>query len=97
MEEGETFCWQMPADGKTYIVDGTFCFLSRKALQSIQSSGMCIYDGITWRKKGERDNLIYLQADVDKTEMWLQTDTPLPLIVELRNNPLNIDWVIRNE
>ena len=97
VEESDHFCWQMPLDGKTYVAEGTFCFLSRKALQSIQSAGMCVYDGITWRKKGERDNLIHLQADVDKTEMWIQTDTPLPMVVEMRNNPLEIDWVMKNE
>lgn len=97
VEESEQCCWQMPLDGKTYVADGTFCFLSRKALRQIQSIGSCVYDGITWRKKGERGNLIHLQADIDKTEMWVQTDTPLPMIVEMRNNPLNIDWVIRNE
>ena len=97
VEESEMFCWQMPLDGKTYVADGTFCFLSRKALRQIQSTGSCVYDGITWRKKGEKGNLIHLQADIDKTEMWVQTDTPLPMIVEMRNNPLNIDWVIRNK
>ena len=97
VEESEQCCWQMPLDGKTYVADGTFCFLSRKALRQIQSSGSCVYDGITWRKKGEKGNLIHLQADIDKTEMWVQTDTPLPMIVEMRNNPLNIDWVIRNK
>ena len=97
VEESEQFCWQMPLDGKTYVADGTFCFLSRKALRQIQSTGSCVYDGITWLKKGEKGNLIHLQADIDKTEMWVQTDTSLPMIVEMRNNPLNIDWVIRNE
>jgi hypothetical protein len=58
---------------------------------------MCIYDGITWRKKGEKNGLIHLQADIDKTEMWVQTTTPLPMIVEMRNNPLEIDWVMKNK
>ncbi len=97
VEEGDKFCWQMPLDGKTYPAEGTFCFISPKALQSVQEKGICIYDGITWRKKGERGSLIHLQADIDKTEMWVQTDTPLPMVVEMRNNPLNIDWIIRNE
>jgi hypothetical protein len=51
------------------------------------------YDGITWRKKGESDAKIHVQADIDRTEMWIKSDEDIPFVMEMRNNPLGIDWI----
>ena len=33
-------------------------------------------------------------ADIDRTEMWIKCDDHLPLVLEMRHNPLGIDWTI---
>jgi hypothetical protein len=35
-----------------------------------------------------------VQADIDRTEMWISLKDDLPLVLEMRNNPLGIDWLI---
>ena len=91
-----TFCWLTPqADGTVYHdVQGTFCFVSRQAYRQLLQTGHFVYDGITWRKIGEDANSIHVRADIDYTEMWISTNGDLPLVIEMRNNPLGIDWKI---
>ena len=93
VEDGTQFCWDIPADGAVYQPQGTFAFVSRKAMRDLQEKGYFVYDGITWRKKDESDVTIHVQADIDRTEMWIKQDADMPLVMEMRNNPLGIDWI----
>ncbi|MBR4239180.1 MAG: GH92 family glycosyl hydrolase [Prevotella sp.] len=103
VEHAKTFCWLSPqTDGTIHDnVSGTFCFISFDALRSLQSTGSFVYDGITWRliDKAERTTadgttttICHVRADVDGTDMWISMDGGLPWVVEMRNNPLGIDW-----
>ncbi len=94
VENGDGFCWDIPSDGFVYEAKGTFAFISLKAYKDLKENGCFIYDGITWRKKGESDVAIHVQADIDRTEMWIRQDDDMPLVQEMRNNPLGIDWNI---
>ncbi|MBQ9215236.1 MAG: GH92 family glycosyl hydrolase [Prevotella sp.] len=94
VENGENFCWEIPADGAFYEPQGTFAFISRKALRDLQENGSFVYDGITWRKVASLENMLHVRADIDQTEMWISLKDDLPLVVEMRHNPLGIDWHI---
>ena len=94
VESGKGFCWDIPSDGAIYDVKGTFAFISRQALRHLLEKGTFIYDGITWRKMDQDANSIHVSADIDRTEMWISLNDDLPLIIEIRNNPLGIDWKI---
>ena len=109
VENGRNFCWDIPADGAVYNAKGTFAFISRQAFRDLKEKGYFVYDGITWRQiKGTvlRDTisagnwiirtvpLIHVQADIDRTEMWIKFDEEMPLVLEMRNNPLGIDWLM---
>lgn len=104
VESGENFCWEIPADGAVYEAQGSFAFISRKALRDLQENGSFVYDGITWRKiaspskegQGEAD-MLHVRADIDQTEMWISLKDDLPLVVEMRHNPLGIDWHIATD
>ena len=93
VEHGKGFCWDIPADGAVYEAKGTFAFISLEALNHLQEKGFFVYDGITWRMvdQGER---LHVRADIDQTEMWITLKDGLPFVVEMRNNPLGIDWHI---
>ncbi|MBQ6549435.1 MAG: hypothetical protein IJL82_05855, partial [Prevotella sp.] len=73
---------------------GTFAFISRQALNDLKTNGSFVYDGITWRKIDATDDAIHVRADIDRTEMWITLKGNIPLVTELRNNPLGIDWKI---
>ena len=94
VENGQNFSWDIPADGYVHQAKGTFAFISRKAFKDLKEKGYFVYDDITWRKVDESDVTIHVQADIDRTEMWIKYDEQMPLVLEMRNNPLGIDWLI---
>lgn len=94
VEKGEDFCWDIPADGANYQAKGTFAFISQKALKDLQQNGFFVYDGITWRRIGASEECLHVRADIDQTEMWISLKDELPLVLEMRHNPLGIDWRI---
>ena len=94
VENGKGFCWDIPSDGATYEAQGTFAFISHQALNDLKANDSFVYDGITWRKIDATDGAIHVRADIDCTEMWITLKGNIPLVTELRNNPLGIDWKI---
>ena len=94
VENASSFCWNIPADGASYEAKGTFAFISHKALRDLQATGTFVYDGITWRLQSQTTSMAHVRADIDQTEMWISLDTSLPLVLEMKNNPLGIDWHI---
>ena len=99
VESAEGFCWLTPQkDGTVYHgVKGTFAFLSRRAMAQLKANGMFVYDGITWRQVAQENSLSHVRADIDGTEMWISTLGEWPLVVEMRHNPLGIDWKITGD
>ena len=93
VEHGKGFCWDIPSDGAVYEAKGTFAFISLEALHDLQEKGFFVYDGITWRLVDQGDSL-HVRADIDQTEMWIALKGDLPFVIEMRNNPLGIDWKI---
>ena len=93
VEHGKGFCWDIPSDGAVYEAKGTFAFISLEALHDLQEKGFFVYDGITWRLVDQGDSL-HVRADIDQTEMWIALKDDLPFVIEMRNNPLGIDWRI---
>jgi hypothetical protein len=97
VERATGFSWLSPqTDGTVYHdVQGTFGFISRKALQQLTEKDVFTYDGITWRKVEMTDSFYHVKADTDGTEMWIARQGDLPLVLEMRSNPLGIDWKIK--
>ena len=101
VEHGDAFCWLSPqTDGTVHhAVAGTFAFVSFEALRCLRSTGLFRYDGIDWRLVDRSDTALHVRADIDGTEMWIacasaEDSTLLPLVLEMRHNPLGIDWTI---
>ena len=95
VEGGTQFCWDIPADGAVYQPQGTFAFVSRKAMRDLQEKGYFVYDGITWRLVSQGETML-VRADIDRTEMVIAyaKEPGLYLVIEMRHNPLGIDWQI---
>ena len=53
-----------------------------------------IYDTITWRAIDTSDGIIHVKADTDGTEMWIDSNSSLHMVVKMMNNPLGIDWTM---
>lgn len=94
VEHATGFCWDIPADGAIYQPIGTFAFISKDAYKELMQTDKFIYDGITWRKIDSYDKTIHVRADIDRTEMWISTEYPLPFVVRMKGNPLGVDWTL---
>ena len=98
VEHADHFCWDSPqVDDAVYHPQGTMAFISTDALRQLKENDFFVYDTITWRKVDEADGMIHVRADIDRTEMWVSTTAPLPIVMEMRHNPLGIDWNIKIE
>ena len=95
-EQADHFCWQQPLDGQAFVVDGTFAFISNRALAELKKNGAFTYDDILWQRIDDSadDSIIHVKAPATGAEMWIDGTAPLPLVIELRNNPFGIDWRI---
>ena len=93
VENGTGFAWESPqTDDVTHQAKGTFCFISRKALDSLLQDGWFVYDDIIWRRVSQTDKEIVVRADIDRTLMTISLRHPLPMVMEMKGNPLGIDW-----
>ena len=64
VDHARAFCWESPQKvGAQYDAEGTFLFISRDALDSLQHTGRFVYDGITWRRVDESGQSIHVRAD----------------------------------
>ena len=102
VEEADGFCWDSPQKGRHLYVcdkhdnrgmeDGTFLFVSRKALRTLEQTGSFVYNGITWRQVSGDEESILVKAKGDGTLMRIATRTSLPWVLDMSGNPLGIDW-----
>lgn len=107
VEHATGFSWLSPqTDGTLYHnVRGTFAFISFDALRTLQQTASFVYDDITWRLIAKDETTLRVRADIDGTEMLIAVPPPygggqgrgsssLPLVLEMHNNPLGIDWTL---
>lgn len=64
-------------------------------MRDLQEQGYFFYDGITWRLVSQGETTL-VRADIDRTEMVIAyaKEPGLYLVIEMRHNPLGIDWQI---
>lgn len=104
VDEATGFSWDNPQKGKNIYVcnksqnegmrDGTFLFISRKALLQLLHSGTFIYNDITWRQVSRDAKTVVVRADIDGTTMCISLCHQLPWVLWMKNNPLGIDWTL---
>ena len=104
VDEATGFSWDNPQKGKNIYVcnksqnkgmrDGTFLFISRKALQQLIHSGTFIYNDMTWRQVSRDAKTVVVRADIDGTTMCISLCHQLPWVLWMKNNPLGIDWTL---
>ena len=104
VDEATGFSWDNPQKGKNIYVcnksqnkgmrDGTFLFISRKALQQLLHSGTFIYNDITWRQVSRDAKTVVVRAEIDGTTMCISLCHQLPWVLWMKNNPLGIDWTL---
>lgn len=82
----------------------TFGLISTNALKSLLGRGYFVYNNTTYRLEGSKDDqlrikgkkvaVLHVIGDIDKTQMWILNNPDFPLICQILNNPLGIDFYI---
>ena len=99
------FCWLSPQTDGTihHNARGTFCFISRDALQSLLSTGFFLYDSIIWRRISKDQRLLpdgtsvsclRVRADIDATEMLIALPSPYVATVSQPHSQPSLPFVL---
>jgi len=102
---GDKLSFKQGIPNQTIILkpDETFCMISRYALQQLKNTHQFIYNNTTYiLNNNETENIIirdgktlevfHVTALVDPTEMWIMDNDKFPLIIQIRKNPLGINF-----
>lgn len=99
---GSSMSFLMPEDGNHITLDevSTFAMISRKALSELKSKGRFCYDNMVYELVDSKDScelgaLIHVKDPAEGCEMWILDDEKLPLVWQMSNNPLEINWRTR--
>lgn len=93
--------YAQPLDGQHITLGDTqlFALLSRDALQQIRTTSECTYCNTHFVVTPSKEPspsfpipLIHLTDTDEGVEMWVADDEHLPIIVKMKNNPVEIDW-----
>ncbi|MCR5313555.1 MAG: GH92 family glycosyl hydrolase, partial [Bacteroidaceae bacterium] len=84
-----------PTDGLNMELDGElFALVSREVLRSIRKEGSCVISNTSYRLIEKKNNAFHLMDDLEGAYIWILDDENLPLIVRMKNNPVEINWYI---
>lgn len=101
VEAGNSLSFMMPEDGNHIKLsnDETFSMISRKAYDSLKDTGEFIYDGVEYKLLDRNSNCnlgnLLHAIDAEGGEVWILDCNQYPIIWEMRNNPLEINWKVR--
>ena len=104
MENGEALCWIQPTDGQHLTVSPTetVWMISRKQLNQLKEFGHFNCNGVTYtalpcHEKALGYNLLHAVDQVEGGQMWILDYPDLPLIWQMNNNPVGINWQVESD
>ena len=94
LQDGTAQSWVMPEDGNHIALpsDETFGIISRSALATLKKKGEFLYNGVLWKRVGGDGQVIEVDDPEEGAKMTILDNPQLPLILNMRNNPLEINW-----
>ncbi len=96
LESATHLSYEQPLDGNCLILPDQELFLlfPRQALRQLRVQGQCTFCSTRFRVLDHSDGIYHL-LDIDEgAELWVNDNLHLPLILEMQNNPVEIDWKI---
>ena len=104
LAEADRLNYEQPLDKQhiTLADNELFAILSRKALDDVLSNGQCVFNNTTFRLVGEeaatdgKPSLLHLLDTEEGAEMWVANNKALPLIWKMKNNPVEINWEVKD-
>lgn len=102
LQSATSLNYTQPLDGQHIALpdDQTFAIISRNTLKQIKEKGECSWCNTRFKVTPSEESptfptpLIHL-VDIDEgAEMWVSDCIELPIIVKMKNNPVEIDWEV---
>ncbi len=91
----------MPLDGRHAVLpdNETFGMISRSAYKALKAEGAFAYDRTMYRLVDDHTKamgyaLLHVADELEGGEMWILDNPVMPLVWEMKNNPLEINWRI---
>lgn len=102
-KHGDRFCYLAPGnDVHNHCADNeTFVILSEDALKAIKVDGKCQFNNTTLHLVDTEISstfgspLLHVKDYDEGYDLWVLDNEALPLVVKVKNNPVEIDWIIR--
>ncbi len=98
IKRGNSLSFRMPEDGNhVKLADNeTFALISNEAYHNLKDTGKFTYDGVDYNFIDNKTstpigNLLHV-IDSEGAELWILDKERFPIIWEMRNNPLEINW-----
>jgi len=93
-ESASELSYEAPVDGNNVSLPAhqLFAVLSREAFRDITHRGLCDYNNSTLELMESTGNLLHLRNFEEGYDLWVNNDERLPIIVKMKNNPVEIDW-----
>lgn len=95
VEHGNSLSFRMPEDGNNITLpdNETFAMISRKALRDLTEKGEFEYDGVMYYLTHDDEaGSYYSVKDIEGAQLWILNNPEMPIIVMMKDNPLEIDW-----
>lgn len=101
-KHGDRFCYLAPGNDVHNICadNETFVILSSDALNAIKSDGKCQFNNTTLHLVDTEASsifaspLLHLKDYDEGYDFWVLDNESLPLVVKVKNNPVEVDWNI---
>ncbi len=91
--------YMMPEDGNNVTLpsDMTFAMISARAFDELKTSGEFFYNSTGYRLIDTASTtcygqLLHVADSIEGAEMWILDRRDYPIVWEMRNNPLEINW-----
>lgn len=96
LRHARSLSYEAPTDRRHFCVpdESLFMLLSVDALREAQTQGWCQYNGTRLQVVGRSASLLHLRDHTEGYEMWVNNSEQLPVVVKMKNNPVEIDWEI---
>ena len=94
VKDGTAQSWLMPEDGNHIALPAneTFGIISRSALEDLKGKGEFVYNGVVWHGTRRSGDIIEVEDHEEGAKMTILDNPQFPLILSMRNNPLEINW-----
>jgi len=95
--EATQLSFEAPVDGNDCTLpDGQlFALLSANAFAQLEAEGSCRYNNSELHLVNRTDHLLHLHNADEGYDLWVNNDPQLPVVVKMKNNPVEIDWMVK--